>query len=158
MTVLDQLFDREHVLCKIPAGSRKRVLQELSQTLATEDVNEDAMFDALMERERLGSTGLGKGVAIPHCRMACDGMRVALASTERPVDYEASDGELVDLFFALIVPVNENHAHLEALAVLSSVFQESANRDRLRACDSAEGLHEAMQALLRIAAADSSTA
>ncbi len=149
MPSLEQLLIAPHVHCHCAAGSKKRIIQFVAQTLSSPTLSEDTLFDALMERERLGSTGLGDGVAIPHCRMECDEMQVALVSTTSPIDYEAIDGIDVDLFFVLIVPTNEQHAHLEALALLSEIFVDQANRQALRACAADDELHALMLRLLQ---------
>jgi PTS system nitrogen regulatory IIA component len=130
---IEELLEPRHVRCNAVAASRKRVLQFIADVVADEQISADLLFDGLMARERLGSTGLGEGVAIPHCRIACDQMRVAFISLDQPVDYEASDGEPVDLLFVLVVPEEEQHVHLEALAALAELFSSAENRAALRA-------------------------
>ena len=150
MSLLQSRLDIKQVVCKAEASSRKRVLQTIAETIA--NTNADAvateLFDGLLARERLGSTGIGDGVAIPHCRHSVSDICVCLMTTEDRVDYEAADGERVDIFFALIVPNNENQAHLRALADLSTVLVEAENRERLRQCDTSSGLLEEMKKLL----------
>ena len=137
---LQTLLEGNRVCCKLPAASRKRALQLVAERLADDHVNADALFDELMARERLGSTGLGEGVAIPHCRFQAPDMRAALVSLPEPVDFEASDGEPVDLLFVLAVPEDEQTAHLEALATLAGIFSQPDNRAQLRACTDDEAL------------------
>ena len=150
MSVLASRLDINHVVCKAEATSRKRVLQTIAETVAATDRNTIAadLFDGLLERERLGSTGIGEGVAIPHCRHTISEIQVCLLTTEDRVDYDATDGETVDIFFALIVPTDENQAHLRALADLSTVLVEPENRKRLRGCTDGEALLTEMKALL----------
>ena len=150
MSVLTSRLDINHVVCKAEATSRKRVLQTIAETVAATDSHTIAadLFDGLLERERLGSTGIGEGVAIPHCRHAISEIQVCLLTTEDRVDYDATDGETVDIFFALIVPKDENQAHLRALADLSTVLVEPENRKRLRGCTDSEALLTEMKALL----------
>ena len=145
---IDRLLDEENVACNLEAASRKRALQLIAEMVADEELNADLLFDELMARERLGSTGLGEGVAIPHCRVDCPTMRVAFVLLPKPIDYEAADGEPVDLLFTLIVPVEEQHAHLEALAKLSGVFSDAGNRRALRSCQSAAALKQTLRAQL----------
>jgi PTS system nitrogen regulatory IIA component len=132
------------VHCNIDGHSRKKVLQLVAESLAKEsndkESSTDEIYDGLMERERLGSTGLGDGVAIPHCRMNCATMQCAFVSLSEAIDYESVDGEPVDLVFVLIVPTDENTAHLETLAVLAHIFGESEFRQRLRAANTDEEL------------------
>ena len=122
MSILTARLDINHVVCKAAASSRKRVLQTIAETVAENDVDTVSadLFDGLLERERLGSTGIGDGVAIPHCRHTTTDIQVCLLTTQSCVDYDASDGKFVDIFFALIVPTDENQAHLRALAELST--------------------------------------
>lgn len=148
MSLLADLLDDASVLCAVEAKSRKRVLQSIAELMADERVNADSLFEALMERERLGSTGLGDGVAIPHCRISCEQMKVALVTLAEPIDYEALDGQPVDLLFVLVVPVNETHAHLDALAELSRVFAQADKRQQLRTCRDPGTLAAAMRGFL----------
>jgi PTS system nitrogen regulatory IIA component len=145
---LDKVLDIENVCAHMQAGSRKRALQLIAEMVADDQIDADSLFDELMARERLGSTGLGEGVAIPHCRIDCEQMRACFVSLPTPIDYEASDGESVDLLFTLIVPINEQHAHLEALAALSGVFSNHENRRVLRACTTAATLKQSLNSQL----------
>lgn len=148
MSLLANLIQPANMLCKDAAKSRKRVLQSVAETMADADVSADDLFDGLMGRERLGSTGLGEGVAIPHCRTNCQQMQVAMVTLTEPIDYEAIDGEPVDILFVLVVPTQETQAHLDALAELSAVFADADNRARLRQCRQADNLAETMRELL----------
>ena len=108
---LNDVLPPENIVADAPGGSKKRVLENLSVFLAERmpTVTADELYQGLLSRERLGSTGIGEGVAIPHCRMGgCDKITGALIKLEEPVDFDAIDGEAVDLIFALIVPEEEN--------------------------------------------------
>ncbi len=155
---VEKLLDESNVRCRANAGSRKRVIEYIAELLSTPEVSTDALFDALMARERLGSTGLGDGVAIPHCRIDCGKMRAACLTLATPIDYEATDGEAVDLFFVLVVPKEEHNAHLEALAVLAETFGDSANREALRNCASDAELLQRITAQLSRPEPNSQTA
>ena len=128
----------------VAANSRKAVLELVADLLANAhpDVSARRLFNALMERERLGSTGLGEGVAVPHCRMECSRLMGALLSLTRPVSFDAPDGEPIDLLFILVAPQDEPSAHLEALAQVAQVFGDPAERSRLRRACSAEALKQ----------------
>jgi len=106
-----------------------------------------------MSRERLGSTGLGEGVAIPHCRLPCSRIHAACLTLAAPVDYDAADGAPVDLVFVLIVPPEETSAHLEVLAALARLYGSAENRNRLRAAASDKELFEMFTGLLASQAA-----
>jgi len=135
-----EIIETINVRCHLPAASRKRALQLVAQLLADDLISEDLLFDSLMARERLGSTALGEGVALPHCRIKGATTRGALVSLPEPVNFEAGDSEPVDLLFVLIVSEEETTAHLEALSVLARIFSMPQNRSCLRACSSDETL------------------
>ena len=134
MVRIEDLLPPECVRRAVTAHSRKRSLDFAADLLAEQYPRVDArpLFNALMERERLGSTGIGEGVAIPHCRLECPAMMAAFLLLAEPVDYDAPDGKPVDLVFVLVVPPGETSAHLEVLATLATVFRDPATRDRLR--------------------------
>jgi len=122
------------------AGCRREALQQLS-AMASDITDQSCsdIFDTLMERERLGSTGLGEGVAVPHCKIeGLDKVRGLFARLETPVDFDALDGQPVDLIFLLLAPANATAAHLKALARVARFLRDPDNRDALRAADTAE--------------------
>jgi len=138
----------------IAANSRKALLQYASDLLAeTYELPARKLFEELMSRERLGSTGLGEGVAIPHCRIACEKIHAACLTLDQPVDYDAIDGEPVDLIFILLVPPEETSAHLELLSDLARLYGNDDNRARLRHTDSDDELYETITGLMSSQAA-----
>ncbi len=148
MHPLAALLHQDNVVCHAEAKSRKRALQLIAELMSDSELDEDALFDGLMNRERLGSTALNDGVAIPHGRFDCARMKVALISLPEPIDYQAMDGQGVDLLFVLVVPADESQAHLDALAALARLFSSARNRAELRACDDDQSLLSAMQSQL----------
>ena len=157
MVELDSLLPMECVRWGLAANSRKAVLDRAAALLAKAhpEVSARVLFNALMERELLGSTGLGAGVAVPHCRLECPRLMGALLSLNHPVDFDTPDGEPVDLLFILVAPDNEPSAHLEALALVAGVFGDSAERSRLRGADSSATLKQRFAtAAQRLAAAN----
>ena len=106
MIELDSLLPVDCVRSGVAVNSRKAVLEWVADRLAMvhPGISSRSLFNALMERERLGSTGLGAGVAVPHCRLDCPRLMGALLSLTRPVSFDAPDGEPVDLLFILIAP------------------------------------------------------
>jgi PTS system nitrogen regulatory IIA component len=119
-----------------PASSKKRVLEQAARLLAgnLEEPGTEQIFERLLERERLGSTGLAGGVALPHARMpGIDACRGAFLRLAEAVEFDALDGTPVDLVFALLVPEDANEEHLQLLARLAGMFNEQAIRDKLRA-------------------------
>lgn len=120
-------------------SSKKRLLEALARLLASEDpaLNPDSVFERLLERERLGSTGLGHGIALPHARVKeVKEALGAFVSTVKGVDYDAMDGEPVDLAFALLVPESATEEHLQLLAQLAGLFSDPLVRKRLREAES----------------------
>jgi PTS system nitrogen regulatory IIA component len=121
--------------CDCKAGSKKRVLEQVGELLATAapNLSSEEVFEQLLERERLGSTGLGHGIALPHARLkgitqACG----ALVRLETGVDYDAIDNQPVDLVFGLLVPHDATQEHLQLLAKLASLFSNEGFRNKLR--------------------------
>jgi len=117
--------------------SKKRLLQDLAERAAmVYGIDADIAFDALQERESLGPTGVGEGVAIPHARIDnLDAIAGVFFRLEKPIEYESVDRQPVDLVFALFVPTNSGVDHLKALACVSRLLRDSANRSKLRSND-----------------------
>ena len=134
---ITELVKADSVQHDVDAGSRKRLFQiiaEASVDPAAIDKEEavDEIYDALVERERLGSTALGDGVAIPHCRVSCERISGAFYTLAEPIEYEASDEKPVDLVFVLLVPKDEKKAHIDALQRLAQIFSNPSHLARLR--------------------------
>jgi nitrogen PTS system EIIA component len=137
---ISQFLSPEHSQCDIAGVSKKRILEYLSGFLNDDGCEADAddIYQKLLERERLGSTGIGDGVAIPHCRSAnCHKITGALLKLNDSVDFDSLDGKPVDLVFALVVPEEQNQDHLDALAAIARLLQSDEVRSRLRSatCD-----------------------
>lgn len=129
------------MLCHVQATSKKRVLERCSQLLTGENlpVNSVQIFENFLARERLGTTGMGKGVAIPHARVAaCEVTRAAFLQLETGIDFDAIDKKPVDLLFALLVPENSTDEHLKILAQLAEMFGDEVFRERLRTAPTCE--------------------
>ena len=114
-------------------GSKRQLLEELAKVAATQTgLDERIVFDALLERERLGTTGVGKGVALPHTRLAgLDKIFCAFIKSE-PVSFDAVDGKPVDLIFLLLAPEESGADHLKALAKLSRILRDETAAEGLR--------------------------
>lgn len=124
--------------------SKKKALEELSKLLAkgAPDVGSGDILNSLSAREKLGSTGLGHGVAIPHGRMAGVSESVgAFMRLKHPLDYEAHDGNGVDLVFGLLVPQQATEAHLKHLAAIAEMFSDEAFCKKAREADDDQALH-----------------
>ncbi|GER06712.1 PTS IIA-like nitrogen-regulatory protein PtsN [Iodidimonas muriae] len=149
---IDDLIGPASILPALKAKSKRQVLQELAAHAATLiGVPERAIFDVLIERERLGTTGVGQGVAIPHGKLPeLDKVFGLFGRTVEPVDFDSMDDRPVDLFFLLLAPENAGADHLKALARVSRLFRDKAICEKLRGAEGADALHAL---LLRKAAA-----
>lgn len=136
----------ERISAANPAASKKRVLEEIAGLLAsaTESLNPVAVFDKLLERERLGSTGLGHGIALPHARMTgVSEARGAFIQLQSKADFDAIDQQPVDLVFGLLVPEQATEEHLQLLAKLATLFSDKDFCNRLRKAKNPQALlHE----------------
>lgn len=136
------------MLCGSEASSKKRALELLSELLGTtlDEHDPEAVFDGLLDRERLGTTALGHGVAIPHTRLKqLDKPTLAMMKLERGVDFDAPDQKPVDLLFALAVPEESNEQHLLILATLAEMLSDQSLVTELRNSHSCEAIHEKLQ-------------
>jgi PTS system nitrogen regulatory IIA component len=143
-----ELLDLDHISCNTQSASKKRVLEQLSQLLAAnqEKLSQNEVFDSLLSRERLGSTGLGRGVAIPHGRMKQNDTTItAFIKLQEGVDFDASDNQPVDLLFALLVPEEATEEHLQLLAQLARMFSDEELVNKLRASPDARSLLTAIR-------------
>ncbi|WP_422417272.1 PTS IIA-like nitrogen regulatory protein PtsN [Pseudomonas sp. GZD-222] len=145
MIRLETILTPGRSLVNAPGGSKKRALQEIATLIDREvpDLEMQDVFEALFAREKLGSTGFGNGIAIPHCRLkGCASPISALIHLDAPIDYDAIDGAPVDLLFVLLVPEAATDAHLELLRQIASMLDRKDVRDRLRAASSSEALYQ----------------
>ncbi|MEQ9814355.1 MAG: PTS IIA-like nitrogen regulatory protein PtsN [Azospirillaceae bacterium] len=136
------LLSPKSVIPRLRATSKKQALQELSQKAAEiTGLDERAIFDTLLERERLGTTGVGRGIAIPHGKLArLDKVHGVFARLDKPIDFDAIDDRPVDLIFLLLAPEGAGADHLKALARVSRMLRDETLCDRLRGCGDAEGI------------------
>ncbi len=132
---LSEILSPDCIRLDSDATSKKRVLESVSQLLADtdEELSPREVFDCLIAREKLGSTGLGQGVAIPHGRLAgLDKTIGVFLRLPTGVDFDAPDNEPVDLVFALLVPKESTEEHLQVLASIASYFNSKGSGDALR--------------------------
>lgn len=141
---LSSILTASHVVAGLSATSKKKALEELSKLLAQgAGIAEADILNGLAAREKLGSTGLGHGVAIPHGRLAGVKSSVgAFLRLKHPVDYDAHDGQPVDLIFGLIVPAAATEEHLKHLAAIAEKFSDDAFCKNARSATSASALYD----------------
>ena len=140
---LSDLIPDGGVSVELGASSRKQALQSMSDIAAqVTGLSAREIFDAVLQRERLGSTGVGQGVAIPHARLAgVDKVIGIFARLRTPVDFESINGRPADLLFMLIAPEDAGAEHLKALARVSRLLRREDVRQRLRAAPDADAVH-----------------
>ena len=140
---LGDLLRPEAVVPAMKARSKRQVLQELAGRAAiVTDLPEREIFEVLLQRERLGSTGVGHGIAIPHGTVPyLDRLVGVFARLERPVEFDAMDEQPVDLIFVLLAPMGAGADHLKALARIARVLRDGEVTDKLRACTDATALY-----------------
>lgn len=139
---INELISAESVIPNLRASSKKQALQDLARRAAEiTGLHERAIFDVLMERERLGTTGVGNGIAIPHGKMAnLDRLYGLFARLERAVDFQSIDEQPVDLIFLLLAPESAGADHLKALARVSRLLRDGSVCEKLRGTNDAEAL------------------
>src|ERR1700683_3485697 len=137
---LTDLVAPNAIIPALKVNNKKQVFAARAAALTGQ--NEKTIFDTLMQREKLGSTAVGNGIAIPHGKMATLGRLFGLfARLDRPVDFEALDGQPVDLIFLLLAPEGAGADPLKALARVARLLRDSAVADKLRASEDAEALY-----------------
>lgn len=144
MFSLDQILASELTLASVPGTSKKKVFETASEFIAGKRpaLQASEVYNNLLARERLGSTALGDGIAIPHCRLSnCDEAIVVLMTLDAPVDFDAADGKPVDILFMLLVPEEATQEHLDILAGLAGLLDNSDFRDSLRDARTNEELY-----------------
>ena len=142
MEIADLLIPRG-VIAQLRVSNKKQALQDLARRAAAmTGVAERAIYDVLAERERRGSTGIGRGIAIPHGKLTeLSRLYGLFARLERPIPFEAVDDRPVDLMFVLLAPAEAGAEHLRALARVSRLLRDSAICQKLRGTDNADALY-----------------
>lgn len=140
---LSDIISQESILPALKVASKKQLLQELSNAMAkTTGIDARRIFETLLQREKLGSTGLGQGIAIPHGKFAeLDRVQGMFARLVQPVDFEAMDDQPVDLVFLLLAPESAGADHLKALARISRLLRDPGLVLKLRGTDTTAGLY-----------------
>jgi len=144
---LEQIIKPDGVLCNATARSKKHCLEILSELLVRSypEISSDLIFRCLNDRERLGCTGLDRGAAFPHCRVAgIQESNAALIKLSEPVDFDAADGEPVDLVFGMMVPTELDDSHYADIKMVTRVMADEGLRSRLRSMNSTNELYDAL--------------
>ena len=143
MNLVSRLLPLNHVVLDLDASSKKRLFEQIGLLFEnSRQIPRLRVFDALFDREKLGSTGLGYGVAIPHGRIKTLKEPVcAFVRTAAPIAFESPDGEPVSLVFAMLVPEHATEAHLELLSELAQMFSDAGLREALAATPDIQAAH-----------------
>ena len=145
--LLEEIIKPDSVLCNATARSKKHCLEILSELLVRSypEIASDRIFRSLNQRERLGSTGLDSGAAFPHCRVDdLEFSNAALIKLSEPVDFDAADGEPVDLVLGMMVPTELDDNHYADIKIVTQVLADEELRSRLRGMNSSGDLYEAL--------------
>lgn len=144
MNLISKILAPDNILLDIESTSKKRVFERVGLLFENNhQIARSQVFDSLFAREKLGSTGLGQGVAIPHGRISK--LRDAIAAfvkTSHPIPFDAPDGLPVTLIFVLLVPERATDLHLQILGELAQMFSDQQFRNRLLACEDAPSIHQ----------------
>ncbi len=145
MLIAALLVNAENISFHDSASSKKKVLENLSQKLAvnTTATTAEKIFQVLLERERLGSTGLGKGVAIPHARVpGLTHTVAAMLTLDAPIPFESADNQPIDIAFGLLVPEEDTENHLQHLSRLVTLFRDAEICEKIRSAKDAEDIFD----------------
>lgn len=137
------LVRADAVIPNLRVTSKKQALQELANKAAQiTGLDARQIFDTILERERLGTTGVGQGIAIPHGKLAAvDGLYGVFARLENPIDFDSIDDQPVDLLFLLLAPEDAGADHLKALAKVSRLLRDQTMCDKLRGSDGKDAIY-----------------
>lgn len=140
---LSELINSNSIVSALKVGSKKQALQELSQIAEKiTGISARDIFGTVLQRERLGSTGVGQGIAIPHGKLeGLDKLFAIFARLETPVSFDAMDDEPVDLIFLLLAPESAGADHLKALARISRTLRDPSVTEKLRESDTINGIY-----------------
>jgi PTS system nitrogen regulatory IIA component len=144
MNLIAKLLPAQNVVLDLDVSSKKRVFEHAGLLFENnQNVARSQVFDSLFAREKLGSTGLGQGIAIPHGRIK--GLKEAVGAMIRmrePIPFDAPDGNPVNLIFVLLVPERATDLHLQILSELAQMFSDQAFREQLLKAQSADAMHQ----------------
>ena len=145
---LQDILTLDCTMCAVPATSKKRLLDTICQTASKyiSEVSQQELLESLMNREQMGSTGIGNGIAIPHGRLTQTQKVVAvLLTSAEPISFDAIDNRPVDIFVALFVPENCCEEHLSTLQSIAQLFSDKQTCKQVRKCQTNEELFQIVQ-------------
>jgi PTS system nitrogen regulatory IIA component len=146
--ILKDILTLDCTQCAVPVQSKKRLLEQICQLAANKlnNANPTDLLESLLNRESMGSTGIGNGIAIPHGRLENTDQAIAVFfTTEEAIDFDAIDNKPVDIFICLFVPENNTNAHLETLQSIAKIFSDRKNAKKVRKCTSQQEMFNLIQ-------------
>lgn len=145
--LIEEIIKPDGVLCNATARSKKHCLEILSELLVRSipEISSDVIFRCLNDRERLGCTSLDKGAAFPHCRANdIESSTAALIKLSEPIEFDAADGEPVDIIFGMMVPTELDDGDFADIKMVTTMLADEALRGRLRSTNSSSDLYKAL--------------
>jgi PTS system nitrogen regulatory IIA component len=144
MQTISDILTPGRTVCQAPGVSQKKLFETAAHVISDDQKSlpYELIFSSLLAREKLGSTGLGKGIAIPHCRInKCDQAIGTLVTLQEPIDFDAPDDQAVDILFILLVPEEAQQQHLDILAGIARLFSQDDFCSQLRSATNAQELY-----------------
>ena len=125
---ISQYIETENIILNLKSKSKKNLLEFIAMKMSKDNnVEKDIIFEKLYEREKLGTTGLGKGIAIPHARIPnTKEPKIIIVKLDMPINYESIDGNDIDIVFALIVPEKEDSLHIDLLSNIANMLEDKS--------------------------------
>lgn len=150
---LQDILTLDCTKCAVPVHSKKRLLEQICQIAANEltanelgNTNPTDLLDSLLNREKMGSTGIGNGIAIPHGKLSNTDKAVAVfLTTQQAIDFDAIDNKPVDIFICLFVPQNSTQEHLETLQSIAKLFSDRKKAKQVRKCTNQQEMFNLIQ-------------
>lgn len=145
MFTISEILTPERTVCCVPGISKKRLFEDIARIVCNDQasMSYDDVLDRLIAREKLGSTAVGGGIAIPHSRVSCCKTPIGvLISLEEPIPFDAPDDIPVDLLFTLLVPEEAHQQHLDILAAIAQLFSVPSFCEKLRSAGNSPALYE----------------
>lgn len=145
---LSEILTTSCTSCDVAVNSKKRILEKICHIAANQvcDIEHDELLESLLDREKMGSTGIGNGIAIPHGRLPNAHKAVAvLITTQQGIDFDAIDDRDVDIFIALFVPENSCQEHLDTLQNIAKLFSDKKIIKQVRKCNDDQALYNLIQ-------------
>lgn len=142
---ISEVLSPDCTKCAVPVSSKKKILEHISMLAASHlpDTSVHDVLDSLLTREKLGSTGIGKGIAIPHGKLTdTDHIVAVFLTTQTPVSFDAIDKKPVDIFFALLVPEDKCKEHLQTLAAIAKFLSDKDTCKRVRKAENDQALFD----------------